>query len=86
MATTASPALLTIEQYLRTSYSPDVDFVDDHAMGVQNIWLIDPMRRNAFTYGAKGLSDPIFDTLAAPNTAITLDLRQLFAALDGEDA
>jgi len=29
-ATQTAPALLTLEEYLRTSYHPDCDFVDDH--------------------------------------------------------
>ncbi len=177
MATTA-PATLTIEQYLRTSYSPDVDFVDDHTeernlgehdhgrlqiligialhpyertsairivaeqrmrvsdskiripdiailhasaprdpvattpplicieilspedrlsraklvladyltMGVENIWLIDPVQRVAYTFGTAGLSAPVFDTLTVPGTEIRLDLTPLFADLDGDAA
>ena len=29
-ATQSVPALLTLDEYLRTSYHPDCDFVDDH--------------------------------------------------------
>lgn len=172
MATT--PTLLSIDEYLHTSYSPDVDFVDgeieernlgefDHArlqyllapcffskeklwgiqgvieqrirvsrtrvricdlailrsdaprekvtetpplicieimspedrlsraqrvladylvMGVQNIWLIDPLRRSAHTYDAAGLHHADPANLGVPGTGIRLDLTDAFAALD----
>jgi hypothetical protein len=51
-------------------------------MGVENIWLIDPIRRSAFTFDAAGLheADPI--NLTVPNTPIRLDLTEAFAAID----
>ncbi len=55
----------------------------DHlAMGVQNLWLIDPLRRSAHTFDSNGLhyADPT--SLAVPNTPIALDLTDAFAALD----
>ena len=167
------PALMSIEEYLHTSYSPDVDFVDgyieernlgefDHArlqwlisaqfassetdwqvtgvveqriridanrvricdiallradaprekvtktapllcievmspedrlsrakivlgdylrMGVEHIWLLDPMRRAAYTLDASGLHEQE-GTLSVPDTAICLDVDALFARLD----
>jgi Uma2 family endonuclease len=169
-----APALLSIEEYLRTSYKPDVDFVDgeieernvgtyDHAriqslisamfisnedawltetvveqrirvsatrvricdvailradvphepvtatpplicieilspedrlaraqvvlgdylaMGVPNLWLIDPVRRIAYTFDATGLHIADTTSLTVPNTPIHLDLTAFFARLD----
>jgi Uma2 family endonuclease len=172
MATT--PALLSIDEYLRTAYKPDVDFVDgeiqernvgtyDHAkiqlliatlfensgdawhtdavveqrirvsptrvricdvailhadaphepvtatpplicieilspedrltraqvvlgdylkMGVPNLWLVDPVRRIAYTFDAKGLHIADTTSLTVPGTPIHLDLTAFFAKLD----
>jgi Uma2 family endonuclease len=172
MATT--PALLSIDEYLRTSYKPDVDFVDgeieernvgtyDHAkiqlliatlfvnnedmwqtdavveqrirvsatrvricdvailradaphepvtatpplicieilspedrlsrakvvlgdylaMGVRNLWLIDPIRRVAYTFDQSGLHEADTTTLKVPETPIHLDLTAFFDKLD----
>ena len=52
------------------------------AMGVQNIWLIDPIRRSAFTYDTAGLHEADPANLTVPNTPICLDLTEAFAALD----
>jgi hypothetical protein len=51
-------------------------------MGVRNIWLIDRIRRCAYTYGAPGLlvADPA--KLCVPSTPIHLDLTESFAKLD----
>jgi hypothetical protein len=51
-------------------------------MGVENIWLIDPTRRTAYTFDATGLhlADPT--NLTVPGTPIHLDLTEAFAALD----
>ncbi len=55
---------------------------DYFAMGVPNIWLIDPIRRTAHTYDGTGLrvADPY--NLTVPGTPIHLDLTEAFAALD----
>ena len=177
MATAAQtdPALLTLEEYLRTSYRPDCDFVDDHieernmgdnlhsllqmqlgfwflshreqwhvrpmsevrtrvaatrvrlpdvavvledhalrekvrttppliaieilspedrlnrvvirlndflAMGIEHIWLLDPIERVAYTYTANGLKLVDTPRLPIPNSPIHLDLPSLFACLD----
>ncbi len=55
---------------------------DYRAMGVQNIWLIDPLRRSAHTFDTAGLHHADPTRLAVPNTPILLDLTDAFAALD----
>jgi Uma2 family endonuclease len=52
------------------------------AMGVQNIWLIDPIRRSAFTFDARGLHEANPTNLKVSNTPIHLDLTEAFAAID----
>ncbi len=51
-------------------------------MGVENIWLVDPIRRVAYAFDAAGLhlADPT--RLTVPNAPIHLDLTEAFAALD----
>jgi Uma2 family endonuclease len=51
-------------------------------MGVENIWLIDPLRRAAYTFDAKGLHEADPTNLTVPNTEICLDLTEAFAAID----
>ncbi len=52
------------------------------AMGVQNIWLIDPAYRSAWTFGANGLQEADSINLTVPDSLIRLDLTEAFAALD----
>jgi Uma2 family endonuclease len=51
-------------------------------MGVQNLWLIDPIRRIAYTFDAAGLRIADTTSLTVPNTPIHLDLTAFFAKLD----
>ncbi len=51
-------------------------------MGVQNIWLIDPIRRAAWTFDTGGLHEIDPTHLIVPNTPIELDLTEAFAATD----
>lgn len=55
---------------------------DYHAMGVANIWLIDPIRRSAHSFHADGLHHVDPAQLTVPGTDIRLDLTEPFAALD----
>ena len=52
------------------------------AMGVQNIWLIDPIYRAAWTFDAAGLHEADTTRLAVAGTPICLDLTEAFAAID----
>jgi Uma2 family endonuclease len=52
------------------------------AMGVANCWLIDPIRRAAYTYDALGLHVADASNLSVAGTPIRLDLTEAFAALD----
>ena len=81
---TQTPPLLCIEVLSpedRLSRAQTV-LADYLAMGVEHLWLIDPLRRVAYTFDSKGLhfADPA--NLTVPNTPILLDLTDAFAALD----
>jgi Uma2 family endonuclease len=52
------------------------------SMGVENIWLIDPIRRTASTFDSNGLHEADPTNLTVPNTEIRLDLTEAFAAID----
>ena len=52
------------------------------AMGVENIWLIDPIYRAAFRFDAAGLHEADPTQLSVPNTPILVDLTETFAAID----
>ncbi len=56
--------------------------VDDYlAMGVEFIWFIDPIRRQAFL-GSKNGFAPVESVLAVPGTSIEVALADVFAELD----
>ena len=50
-------------------------------MGVEHIWLLDPMRRVAYTFDNKGLYEAE-GVLAIAGTDIRLDFESLFSRLD----
>jgi len=79
-----TPALLAIEILSPEDRLPRVlirlkDFL---AMGVPNVWLIDPIERAAFVYTSSGLRLVEETRLSVADSPIYLDLPGLFAALD----
>ena len=83
-----SPPLLCIEilSPLDRVSRAQLVLADYYAMGVPNIWLIDPTRRTAYTFDASGLQDADPAHLTVPNTPIHLDLTPAFAQLDRKTA
>jgi Uma2 family endonuclease len=78
------PPHLCIE-VLSRGQQPDTELntlADYLAMGVKNIWLIDPIRRAAFTFDTAGLHEADPTNLTVPNSPIRIDLTEAFAALD----
>ncbi len=51
-------------------------------MGVEHLWLFDPIDRVALTYTATGLQLVRGARLTLPNSPVYLDLPELFASLD----
>jgi Uma2 family endonuclease len=80
---TTTPPLICIEVLSPKDHIARVTRVlaDYLAMGVANIWLVDPANRGAFTFDAAGLhpADPTALRVAA--TPIHLDLTEAFAAI-----
>jgi Uma2 family endonuclease len=54
---------------------------DYWAMGVKNIWLVDPIYHSAFTFDGRGLHDADPSKLGVAGTPIQLDLTEAFAAI-----
>jgi len=81
---TATPPLICIEILSPNDRIPRAELVlaDYFAMGVPNIWLIDPYNRAAYTFGANGLRSADPTNLAVPESPIYIDLTALFAKLD----
>jgi len=83
-AISTSTPLLCIE-VLAPYQQPEAELkvlTDYLNMGVPNIWLIDPIRRSAFTFDAQGLHESDPTSLKIPNIPIHLDLTEAFAAID----
>jgi Uma2 family endonuclease len=55
---------------------------DYFAMGVPNIWLIDPLRRIVYVYNKTGLHPQDPANLYVEGTSIAIDVNQAFAELD----
>lgn len=51
------------------------------AMGVPCIWVIDPLRREAY-YASDDGFEPVSDSLVVPGTPITIGLGEVFSELD----
>ena len=81
---TSTPPLLAVEILSREDRINRVSQrLDDFlTMGVEHIWLLDPIERVAYTYSAGGLKLVQEARLVIPNTPIYLDLPELFSALD----
>jgi Uma2 family endonuclease len=81
---TTTPPLLCIEILSPEDRISRAELVlaDYLAMGVPNIWLIDPSKRAASIYGPTGLRTADPARLTVPGTPIQIDLSTLFAKLD----
>jgi Uma2 family endonuclease len=59
------------------------DRIEDYLVfGVENIWIIDPERRAAYTATASGLHPVRTNGLSVPETPIRVALSEMFAELD----
>jgi Uma2 family endonuclease len=75
-----TPPLICIEILSKDdSFSSIVDRLDDYvSMGVANIWVIDPHKRRAYTYGAKGTIEAIDGELHVADSNISVPLASIF--------
>jgi Uma2 family endonuclease len=56
---------------------------DDYAkMGVEHLWLIDPIRRQAWVVKGDGSQTHVDEAFVVPGTAIRVSLAEAFAELD----
>ena len=83
---TTAPPLVCIEILSPEDRLPRAELVlaDYYAMGVRNIWLIDPMRRCAYTFDGSALHPRLDGELIVPGTDIKLNLDTLFSEMDSE--
>ncbi len=59
------------------------DRIQDYLVfGVENIWIIDPERREAYTATVSGLHPVRTNELSVPDTPIRVVLSEIFAELD----
>jgi Uma2 family endonuclease len=79
-----TPPLLCIEVMSSEDRLPRAKLVlaDYFAMGVPNIWLIDPIRRVVYTFGPEGMQPVELAALSVPGTPIKVDLNVAFNELD----
>ena len=57
--------------------------IEDYArMGVEHIWLIDPLSRHAWIATPDGSLTRVSEAFAIPGTPIRIDLAEVFAELD----
>jgi Uma2 family endonuclease len=79
-----TPPLACIEVLSPTDRLQRAELVlaDYFAIGVANIWLIDPYQRIAYRYDGSGLHPVDPASLSIPNTPIKIDLTPVFAKLD----
>jgi len=75
-----TPPLICIEILSKDdSFASIVDRLDDYvSMGVANIWVIDPHKRRAYTYGADGTIEAISGELSVANSGISVPLTSIF--------
>ncbi len=79
-----TPPLLCVEILSPKDRLPRAAKVmDDYTrMGVDHLWLLDPIDRIAYLYAGKGSFKIVEDRLQIPETEIHVDLPGLFARLD----
>ena len=79
-----TPPLLCIEILSRDDRMSEMqERVDDYfAMGVGNVWVVDPRRRRAYTADRTGGLEAAVDVLRIERTAIEARLSEVFSELD----
>ena len=79
-----TPPVLCVEILSPEDRLPRAKIVlaDYFAMGVRNIWLLDPIRQTAYTFDTHGLQIVNADHLSVGTSPIHLDLMEAFAAID----
>ena len=55
---------------------------DFQAMGVENVWILNPFTRDAWIALADGSQRHVSDALTVPETPIRIELAEVWAELD----
>lgn len=79
-----TPPLLAIEILSREDRMSDIqERIEDYlAMGIPAVWVVDPVRRKAYSSGPGQAIESVSGEFAIPGTAIHVPLADLFAELD----
>jgi Uma2 family endonuclease len=79
-----APPLICIEILSRGDTMSEMqERVDDYVgMGVENIWILDPLRRRAWSADASGIHKLAGDAFTVPGTPVRIPLSDLYAELD----
>ena len=79
-----TPPLICIEILSGDDSMSDMqDRIDDYLrMGVENIWLLDPIRRQAWTATPTGLHKLSGPEFTVPGTPIAIPLADIYSQLD----
>ena len=79
-----TPPLLCIEILSRDDRMSEMqERVDDYqAMGVENVWVVDPRRRRAYALDREGGLKPAPEALTIEGTAIEISIAEVFAELE----
>ncbi len=79
-----TPPLICVEVLSSGQSLRDIeDRVRDYAaMGVENIWIIDPNLRKAWTASPSGIAPLTADVFTVPGTPIRIPLADIYAELD----
>ena len=71
--------VLSPEDRMHRMHERIVDYLH---MGVEHVWLIDPISRNAWVATADGMHKPANAEFTVPGTPIRIPLTEVFAELD----
>jgi Uma2 family endonuclease len=75
-----TPPLICIEILSKDdTFASVTERLDDYiAMGVANVWVIDPRKRRAYTYGADGTMEAINGELRVAGSDLAVPLADIF--------
>jgi Uma2 family endonuclease len=71
--------ILSPEQSLSDIWGPIHDYL---LMGVENVWILDPVRRQAWYADLNGYHELLTDEFSVPGTDIRIQLAEIYEQLD----
>lgn len=78
------PPVVCIEVFSSADTKPEIqERVNDYAaMGVENIWAVNPWQRVGYACSVEGFQQPEDGFLRVPGTPVAISLADIFAELD----